>query len=119
TTPEATVAALRALNVGLTKSHIVLITGGSDKGLDTSELVHAIRAYAKKVVFLGGTGTDTIKNNFPDAPIVDSLAKALEAAMAISSPGDTILFSPAFASFGMFKNEYDRNDQFITLVTSL
>ena len=118
TTPEATVAALRALGAD-PKHAVVLITGGSDKQLDTAELVHAIRAYARKAIFLGGTGTDMIKNNFPDSLVVDSLQKALETAVQGASAGDIVLFSPAFASFGMFKNEYDRNDQFMTLVGSL
>ena len=36
-----------------------------------------------------------------------------------AAAGDVILFSPAFASFGMFKNEYDRNDQFLRIVREL
>jgi len=31
----------------------------------------------------------------------------------------TVLFSPAFASFGMFKNEYERNDQFLAIVRQM
>ena len=49
----------------------------------------------------------------------DSLDKALDKALKIAQKGDIILFSPAFASFGMFKNEYDRNDQFINTIRSL
>ena len=40
-------------------------------------------------------------------------------ALGLASRGDTILFSPAFASFGMFENEYDRGDQFIKIVKKL
>jgi UDP-N-acetylmuramoylalanine--D-glutamate ligase len=36
-----------------------------------------------------------------------------------SKKGDIILFSPAFASFGMFNNEYERNDLFIKIVKKL
>ncbi len=119
TTPEATVAALRALAAGRTKPPVVLIMGGADKGLDIQELGSAIRAYCKKVVLLAGTGTDKVQQEVREAPMFDSLEKALATALATASAGDTILFSPAFASFGMFKNEYDRNDQFMTLVASL
>lgn len=45
--------------------------------------------------------------------LVDAFADALEHAEA----GDMVLLSPAFASFGMFKNEYDRGEQFNTLVS--
>ena len=57
-----------------------------------------------------GMGSDTIINN---------LKKALDEAMVIASSGNTILFSPAFTSFGLFKNEYDRNDQFLEIVKNL
>jgi UDP-N-acetylmuramoylalanine--D-glutamate ligase len=39
--------------------------------------------------------------------------------MAAAVSGDVILFSPGFASFGIFKNEYDRNDQFMAAVKAL
>ena len=49
----------------------------------------------------------------------DDLNKAVQEAFASAESGDTILFSPAFASFGMFKNEYDRGDQFNEIVKDL
>jgi UDP-N-acetylmuramoylalanine--D-glutamate ligase len=116
TTPEATLAALKALNAE--KKNIILIAGGSDKGLDMSELVGEIMHTCKTVLLLSGTGTDRIKSEIPDARIFDALKPAVEAAMAASTAGDTILFSPAFASFGMFKNEYERNDRFLESVAA-
>ena len=61
TTPEATVAALKALsnNYGSPTS-IILIMGGADKGLDMSVLVAEINRCCKKVVLLKGTGTDSL-----------------------------------------------------------
>jgi UDP-N-acetylmuramoylalanine--D-glutamate ligase len=121
TTPDATIAALKALdpNVGLTKSRIILIMGGADKGLDVENLTSEVRPRCKKVVLLAGTGTDHVKNEFPDAPVCDSIEKAFDVALSSAQVGDIILFSPAFASFGMFKNEYDRGDQFMKLVKEL
>jgi UDP-N-acetylmuramoylalanine--D-glutamate ligase len=115
TTPEATLAALNALtNDGFTKS-IILIIGGADKGLDMSQLISVARQKCKKIILLAGTGTEKIKNDLPNAPVFESLTTAVDAAFAAAQKDDTILFSPAFASFGMFKNEYDRNDQFVRL----
>ncbi len=119
TTPEATVAALRALSgdYRLRKS-LILIAGGSDKGLDLTELVSEIQESCKGVFLLAGTGTDKLKEKLPETPVFDSLDAALRAAFDTAKQGDTLLFSPAFASFGMFKNEYDRNDQFLALIKS-
>jgi len=39
--------------------------------------------------------------------------------LGFAKKGDTILFSPAFASFGMFNNEYERNDQFLEIIKKL
>ena len=44
---------------------------------------------------------------------------AVKEALDHAVPGDTVLFSPAFASFGMFKNEYDRGDQFNEIVKQI
>lgn len=69
---------------------------------------------------LSGTGTERIRASLPTtAQTKDSLEEALQEALEGAEAGDAILFSPAFASFGMFKNEYDRGDQFIALVNSL
>lgn len=116
TTPEATIAALRALRNG---KNIVLIAGGSDKGLAVNALVDEIRRSCKKVVLLAGTGTDRLIPIMRTDSIYQRIDDALRAALQAASPGDTILFSPAFASFGMFKNEYDRNDQFMRLIARL
>ncbi len=143
TTPEATVAALRALNskfeirnskqiqnskLKIQKNkNIILIFGGADKGLDMSELLGEIPKFCKAVVTLPGTGTSrTIYNlQFTINNIKNSntLEEAVNKAMEIAEEGDIILFSPAFASFGPppggFKNEYDRGEKFKDLVRSL
>lgn len=118
TTPEATIAALQALDPD-NKKNIILIMGGSEKNLDMHELLREIPLHCKKVLLLAGAGTDRIKNDLPDTMIYHSLADAVAAARADAAPGDTVLMSPAFASFGMFRNEYDRGEQFRNLVKSL
>lgn len=117
TTPEATLAAIRGLDEG--KKNIVLIMGGSDKGLEMKELWEEVLAKCKDLFFLSGSGIDRIRPEAPHVPAYDSLDEAFKAALAASAPGDILLFSPAFASFGMFQNEYDRNDQFVKLVQAL
>ena len=119
TTPEATNAAITALSdVGRTTSYIILIMGGADKGLDISVLVAKLPDM-KRVILLAGTGTDRIKDQLPNVSIYGSIADAVADAFSHATTGDIILFSPAFASFGMFKNEYDRGDQFNAIVQSL
>ena len=117
TTPEATLAALKALDTGT--KNIVLIMGGADKDLDMNALLYEIPNHAKRVILLAGTGTSRVLEFLPGASVFDDLAKAVQEAFASAAPGDIILFSPAFASFGMFKNEYDRGDQFNALVKAL
>jgi len=130
TTPEATRAALSAfanhMSGRTTSRHdefqfcqpVILIMGGTDKGLDMSALLARLPEM-KRVILLAGSGTERIRSEFTDAPVYDTLAPAVADAFAYAKSGDTILFSPAFASFGMFKNEYDRGDQFVSLVKKL
>jgi UDP-N-acetylmuramoylalanine--D-glutamate ligase len=116
TTPEATVAALKALDPK-SKKNIILIAGGADKGLDLSVARTVVHTHCKKVFFLAGSGTDKIKG--PNDLVYNSLKKAVLAAFEVSTKGDILLLSPAFASFGMFKNEFDRGDQFLKIVKKL
>ena len=48
-----------------------------------------------------------------------NLKEAVKEAFKDAKKGDVILFSPAFASFGLFVNEYDRGDQFVRIVKKL
>jgi UDP-N-acetylmuramoylalanine--D-glutamate ligase len=117
TTPDATIAALKALDTGA--RNIVLIMGGADKNLDMAPLLVEMPQRAKRIVMLAGTGTSRMLQWLPEASVYDSLEAAVGEAFKAALPGDTVLFSPAFASFGMFKNEFDRGDQFNALVQKL
>jgi len=123
TTPTATEAALEALDLG--NRNIVLIAGGEDKGLDIAELANAITKHCKQVVLTPGSGTDkltpllTHKNSTVNCTIVADLETAVTEAKLSAENADIILFSPAFASFAQYTNEYERNDAFMQLVETL
>lgn len=115
TMPEATVAALRAID----GKKIVLICGGADKNLNFKNLAPAIKKYTKTVVLLDGTASPKIQkqllitNYQLPITVVHSMSAAVAVARKFAMRGDVILLSPAAASFGMFKNEFDRGDQFL------
>lgn len=118
TTPEALTVALEALGK---KNNIVLIMGGSDKMIDLSVLKEPLAEYTKAVFLIPGTGTErVIKERIISKTIATFQFKQFDTLMKqvfrFAKEGDTILLSPGFASFGMFKNEYDRGDQFDFLV---
>ena len=133
TTPEATIAGLTALGdvrAGDKKTNqTILIMGGSDKGLHMSGFIKAISRCCKVVILLPGSGTEKFlqleslkKIIRVGATVVveaKNLSDAVTLAMKNVERNDSILFSPAFASFGTFKNEYDRGDQFNALVSKL
>jgi len=114
TTPDATIAALKAFD-----KKVILIAGGSDKGLLLDGLADAIQENVKKAVLLAGAGTDKLAPLLSNTTVYRSVAEALSDALAAAEPGDIVLFSPAFASFGMFQNEYERNDAFMSAVKAL
>jgi len=118
TVPDATLAALHAVG-DKKKKNIILIMGGADKMLDMSALIAEIPHYTKEVLLLTGTGTQRILPELPNAHVFVSLREAVESAMGQAVEGDVVLLSPAFASFGMFKNEYDRGDQFMELIAHI
>lgn len=115
TTQEATLAALNAFSAAAT----VLIFGGADKGLPVDRLIDFIATHKIRCILIKGTGSDRVRQALPDMPVVDSMHDAVVRAVALSNPGDNIILSPAFASFGVFKNEYDRSDQFLHEIAAL
>lgn len=117
TTPEATIAALRALSEG--GRQVVLIMGGSDKGLSMHELLEELSRRAKRTILLAGTGTERMLPFMKDPSIYGDLKTAVEEAARYAAPGDAVVLSPAFASFGMFTNEYDRGDRYVEVVRTL
>lgn len=120
TTPSATIAGIEAL--GNKKKNIILICGGADKGLLLDDFVKVLNNKCKYVVMIPGTGTQRLVTNY-QLLITNEVGKDLKdivkTALGKASRGDIILFSPAFASFGMFNNEYERNDEFIKIIKGL
>ena len=117
TMPEATIAALAAFS-----SPIVLICGGNDKGLAFEELGNLINRRVKSLILLEGNGTQKLASAVEKNRIIArtmSLSSAIQAARRTALPGDMILFSPAFTSFGMFQNEFDRGEKFKRIVQEL
>lgn len=114
TAPDATIAALTAF-----EEPIVLIAGGSSKGMEFAELADKIVDSTVKGVVLIGQEAVKIKQALteraPKLPITDggsSMASAVAAARSLASAGDVILLSPACASKDMFKSAADRGEQF-------
>jgi UDP-N-acetylmuramoylalanine--D-glutamate ligase len=114
TTQDATLAALNSFADG--KEHTILIMGGADKKLPMMDLLRELPNKTKRVLLLSGTGTNSVLGAIDNPSVFGSLEGALDEAVRFASTGDRIVLSPAFASFGMFKNEYDRGDQFNALV---
>lgn len=131
TTPEATQAALQTLGERQPKDRrrIVLIAGGSDKRLPRESfrrLADAIGPRCKAVILFDGEGSRRILSalrtrGYHAALItgVRQMADAVGLAAVLAAHGDTVLLSPACASFGLFQHEYDRGDQFNQCVKSL
>jgi UDP-N-acetylmuramoylalanine--D-glutamate ligase len=128
TAPVAGVAALHSFGVP-----IVLIAGGNSKQLDASEFAAEAARRAKRVVLLAGTASEEFAQALraaaraagrPDAeevvvgPLGD-LHEALRRARAAAEPGDVVLLSPGFTSFGLFANEFDRGNRFRAAVQGL
>jgi UDP-N-acetylmuramoylalanine--D-glutamate ligase len=130
TTPQATIEGIKAVaEKGEDKKNVILIAGGAYKDVDPSALVPYLNEYCKQVLLIPGTGTekliaqlkkDTIPINWNSVEGVSGsevIESAVKAGLAFGEPGDVLLFSPAFASFGLFTNEYDRNDQFVQRIS--
>lgn len=97
------------------KAPTVWIVGGTDKGNDYSELLPLVKKKVKSIVCLG-VDNQKIVNAFKDTglPIVEtnSMKDAVNTAYKLGEKGDTVLLSPACASFDLFKNYEHRGQLF-------
>ncbi len=100
----------------------VLIIGGKDKGNDYSEIADLIVSKARALVFLT-TDTEKLYQTFQgrveQIVAVQSMKEAVEASQALAHKGDTVLLSPACASFDLFSSYEDRGNQFRQEVMAL
>lgn len=115
TAPIATIVALRLLQEQGRRVH--LISGGADKQSDLREMIATILECAASAVLLPGSATEVIagalrSGNVDPGPIAHSMGEAVDRAFSGAHPGDVVLLSPGFASFGLFRNEFDRGQQF-------
>ncbi|MHB8644221.1 MAG: UDP-N-acetylmuramoyl-L-alanine--D-glutamate ligase [Thermomicrobiales bacterium] len=120
TAPAAAVAALKT-----TPAPVILLAGGSDKGLDFTALADAMLG-AKAIILFDGRVPTPLEamlkaRNYAGTIVgpVRSMADAVAQAVRLARAGDTVLLSPGTASFGLFQNEFDRGDQFRAAVVRL
>jgi UDP-N-acetylmuramoylalanine--D-glutamate ligase len=122
TAPIAAIAALDALSGRGGQVH--LLAGGADKGLDALPLAEAAARHDARVYLFTGTATPTLKSALesrglrPRGPFA-GMADAVAAAWDETRPGDVIVLSPGCASFGLFRDEFDRGDRFREAVAAL
>ncbi len=122
TAPIATAAAFEALAKRAGTVH--LLAGGADKGLDPSPLVDAAARHDARVYLFEGTATRAIERTLrnsgicPNGPFA-GMSEAVLAARRAAQPGDIILLSPGCASFGLFRDEFDRGERFRETVAGL
>ena len=121
TSPASTIAGLNAFD-----EDIILLAGGSDKGLDYKEVGETIAKKVKTLILTGPTATkiEEATRNAPNGDkveicFVESLKEAVKLANKKAKMGDIVLLSPASASFDAFKNFEDRGNQFKKYVMEL
>lgn len=111
TNPSAAFRTLTAF-----REPLVLIVGGKDKGFDTRLLTEAIARRAKHAVLIGEAAQrlseELGEEGYTSYEIAHSMKEAVKKAYGVASRGDTILLSPGFASFDMFRNFEERGDAF-------
>jgi len=116
TNPESTIAALGAL-----PGPVLLILGGYDKKLPFETLGREAQGRPVKFAALFGqtaAALDSVLGGVPRETVGD-LAAAVRACLARARPGDTVVLSPACASFGMFRNFAERGAIFKSIVRAL
>jgi len=117
TTPESCLFALAQ-----TRGDVVVILGGRDKGLEFGPLMTALHEERVKGIVLIGESRARLRaqvNGHASVRESATLDEAVRTALTLAGPGATVLFSPACASFDMFRDFEDRGRAFKTIVQRL
>ena len=123
TSPSRTIAGLNSFN-----EKIVLIAGGYDKHLDYTPIAKPIVDNVSKLILMGATADKihdavvkelTLEQKSMPIYHCSTLKETVELANKIVEKGEIVLFSPASASFDLFKNFAERGDKFKELVNEL
>lgn len=121
--PTRTISGLNAF-----KENIILIAGGYDKNLEYEPLAKPVVDKVSTLILIGQTAEkiyDVVKkesekeNKKININMCDTLEQTIEIAKKSAKKGDVVLFSPASASFDMFKNFADRGNKFKDLVNKI
>jgi UDP-N-acetylmuramoylalanine--D-glutamate ligase len=112
TAPDAVVVAMKQFG---NKQGTIVIAGGVNKQLPYEAMSEALVQSAKAVILFPGTASDLLRQQMlgkVDLHEARSMSEAVRKAKSLAQKGDTVLLSPGAASFNMFKNEFDRGEQF-------
>ena len=122
TSPASTIAGLNAFD-----ENIILLAGGSDKGLDYKEIGEVIAKKVGTLILTGPTAQkieEATKQALSEEKSIEiihtnNLEESVKVAKEKARSGDIVLLSPASASFDAFKNFEERGNYFKTLVNNL
>ena len=121
TSPTRGISALNAFK----DREIVLIAGGADKNLDYTPIGKPIVDNVECLILIGQTANkiyEAVKKELDhqhkkiDIHMCETFEQSMQLAKRVAKPGQIVLFSPASTSFDMFKDMYDRGDQFKNMV---
>jgi len=104
------------------ENNIIWIVGGVDKGNDYSELFMVVKKKVKAIVCLGKDNkkiVEAFKDKVSTIVETTSMEEAVRSSYYLAKKGETVLLSPACASFDLFKNYEDRGRQFKQAVRNL
>ena len=118
TNPDAAIKAVQAMD-----RPTVLLAGGYDKGSTYGEWIRSFDGRVKKLVLTGQTKEKIAEEaracGFTQIVMTETFKEAFDACVEAAEPGDTVLLSPACASWGMFPNYEVRGKKFKELVNAL
>lgn len=115
TNPESAVICFKSF-----EEPIIAIMGGRDKGTPLRELAEVMLKRVKTAILIGEAkerfASELNKHGFGNYVLADSFNAAFKLATDLAKPGESIVLSPACASFDMFTSFEDRGDRFAELV---